>query len=138
MANFYGTDLDDILNGGAANDTLWGYAGNDTLYGNAGNDILYGGPGNDILDGGVGIDTMVGGTGNDVYYVNNTADLTKEEYSTYGTVDVVWTTTTKHILGDWIEGLFFLGTANATGYGNVLNNCHPRQHRQRPVLWLRR
>lgn len=122
MAIIYGSAGNDILSGTAANDTMYGYAGDDTLNGGAGNDTLYGGPGNDILDGGFGIDTMVGGAGNDIYYVNNPADVTKEEFSTYGTFDSVFTTTTKHILGDWIENLWFSGTANATGYGNILNN----------------
>ena len=122
MAIIYGTVGDDNLTGGAEADTIWGYAGNDTLHGDPGNDTLNGGPGNDILDGGFGIDTMIGGTGNDLYYVNNPADVTTEQSSTYGTSDSVLTTTTKHILGDWIENLGFLGTANATGYGNILNN----------------
>lgn len=64
---------------------------------------------------------MVSGTGNDLYVVNNPADITLEESSTYGTLDVVWTTTTKHILGDWIEELVFLSPADATGHGNILD-----------------
>ena len=59
MATIYGTDLDDVLNGGSGKDKIYGKAGNDTLYGNAGDDKLYGQEGNDRL---------FGGTGSDVFY----------------------------------------------------------------------
>jgi Ca2+-binding RTX toxin-like protein len=78
-----GTDRDDVLIGGNANDTLYGDGGadalrgrdgddtanggtgNDALDGAGGNDILRGEDGSDFLDGGDGADTLVGGIGND-------------------------------------------------------------------------
>lgn len=62
----YGTEGNNNLSGGAADDHLFGRAGLDTLgggegtdelYGEAENDRLIGGPGNDILNGGADTDT---------------------------------------------------------------------------------
>ena len=55
-----------------------GNAFSHTLIGNAGNDTLIGLGGNDTLNGGAGVDTMIGGTGNDLYYVDNAADVVTE------------------------------------------------------------
>ncbi len=52
-----GNGGDDLLRGGTGNDQLDGGAGNDTLSGGEGDDMLAGGAGNDILDGGAGTDT---------------------------------------------------------------------------------
>jgi Ca2+-binding RTX toxin-like protein len=67
-------NIDDVVDGTAANDTLTGQqnrdilrglAGNDTLTGLDGNDQLEGGDGNDALSGGNGDDTLLGQLGND-------------------------------------------------------------------------
>jgi len=50
MANFYGTDIDDLETG--AFDNYYGGNGNDLLKGVAGANQLYGGDGNDVLSGG--------------------------------------------------------------------------------------
>ncbi|MEQ9696013.1 calcium-binding protein [Shimia sp. SDUM112013] len=76
--NLTGTDGDDILQGGDANDRLDGLAGNDILQGGDGADTLIGGAGNDqifggltdadlrdVVFGGDGNDTIQGGAGND-------------------------------------------------------------------------
>lgn len=61
MADVFGTEGDDVLNGGTANDDIYGYGGNDALSGGAGSDILSGGAGADLLTGGAGNDQIFGG-----------------------------------------------------------------------------
>lgn len=68
-----------IITGTAANDSLVGTSGDDELYGLQGDDVLDGGDGNDIIDGGTGADTMTGGAGDDLYYVDDPADVVIEE-----------------------------------------------------------
>ncbi|BAZ32396.1 hypothetical protein NIES4074_49010 [Cylindrospermum sp. NIES-4074] len=65
MANFFGTNGDDILNGTKSNDNIFALDGNDTLNGGDGDDFLDGGNGNDFLDGGSGNDVLDGGNGDD-------------------------------------------------------------------------
>jgi len=64
---YYGTNNDDLIQGGGGHDKLYGYDGNDTLYGNAGDDSLFGANDNDVFDGGAGFDTLQGDGGNDTY-----------------------------------------------------------------------
>jgi hypothetical protein len=59
----YGTDLRDILRGGAGDDSLIGGDGDDQLEGDGDDDNLDGGPGNDILNGRAGADDVAGGSG---------------------------------------------------------------------------
>jgi Ca2+-binding RTX toxin-like protein len=54
---FRGTQVNDVVKGGATLDSLFGAAGDDTLDGWYGNDTLEGGAGNDTLIGGDGLDT---------------------------------------------------------------------------------
>jgi Ca2+-binding RTX toxin-like protein len=70
-----GTDLHDVIFGGAGDDTLAGFGGHDHLDGGVGDDLLSGGDGDDLLkgdegddtlDGGTGKDTLLGGAGNDL------------------------------------------------------------------------
>lgn len=63
--SIYGTELDDVLDGGGGDDYLHGNGGNDVLLGGTGNDNLYGGNGNDTLRGGDGVDYLSGGQGDD-------------------------------------------------------------------------
>jgi Ca2+-binding RTX toxin-like protein len=76
----YGTENNDLLDGGGHDDHLYGNDGDDDLYGRAGNDSLYGGrshddiygdEGDDTLEGNGGIDTIDGGAGNDTIYGDN-------------------------------------------------------------------
>ena len=67
-----------FITGNGLNNFFQGNDGDDLLRGAAGNDTLLGAGGNDTLDGGSGIDSMVGGSGNDIYYVDNAADLVIE------------------------------------------------------------
>ncbi|AKV70102.1 beta strand repeat-containing protein [Microcystis panniformis] len=63
---FKGTDYNDVIFGGTANEYyLYGREGNDTISGNAGSDYIYGENGNDVLNGGDGYDDLYGGNGND-------------------------------------------------------------------------
>lgn len=64
---FYGlgTDGDDNVRGGVADDYLLAADGNDTVTAGGGDDTIGGGAGNDLIDGGDGDDMISGGTGND-------------------------------------------------------------------------
>lgn len=61
----FGTQDNDILNGGNKNQIIVGLEGNDTISGGNGRDCIIGGSGNDILKGGNGDDIVDGGEGND-------------------------------------------------------------------------
>lgn len=60
-----GSNLDDLIVGGAGIDVVTGYGGNDEVRGEGGNDQLNGNDGNDLLVGGAGSDSLVGGNGDD-------------------------------------------------------------------------
>jgi Ca2+-binding RTX toxin-like protein len=63
----YGTNSNDMLIGGQADEYLGGFGGADTINGGNGNDTLDGGTAADILDGGDGIDTA--------YYLRSTVGV---------------------------------------------------------------
>ena len=69
---------DDGLNGDDGNDLLLADDGLDTLSGGAGDDTLQGGTGSDRLIGGLGADQMQGGAGDDIYSVDDSADIILE------------------------------------------------------------
>lgn len=87
----YGSDANDVVNGGDGDDYIHGSAGNDTLDGGNGDDYLNGGSGNDRLDGGLasefGDNEMRGGTGDDYYIVRDSSDEIYEQAS--GGIDTV-------------------------------------------------
>lgn len=66
----FGTDQDDMLEGGDGNDFLFGKDGNDVLLGGAGNDLLIGGDGDDYLFGDLGNDVIHGGDGADMFVLS--------------------------------------------------------------------
>ncbi|WP_373479748.1 beta strand repeat-containing protein [Geminocystis sp.] len=122
--NGTGNSIGNIITGNTGNNTLDGQLGNDTLFGNSGNDVLLGQEGDDFLDGSTGIDSLFGSVGNDIYVVDNIADLVVEGVNE-GT-DLV-TTTVNYTLTDNVENLtLFVGTTisttNLNGTGNALNN----------------
>jgi len=108
--NGSGNSFDNDITGNSGNNVLNGYNGNDTLTGGAGNDTLIGGS---------GIDSLVGESGNDVYYVDNTLDLTVET-SNSGT-DTVYSSVS-FILDANIENLVLTGSTNINATGNSLDN----------------
>ncbi len=110
LAEIYGTDLDETLNG-----TL----NNDIINALGGNDLIFGLDGNDILKGGTGIDIMRGGIGDDVYYVDNVGDKIIE-LSNQGNDSII--SEVSYALSANIENLFLQGDAIINGTGNSLNN----------------
>jgi Ca2+-binding RTX toxin-like protein len=87
--------------------------------GNTFNNTLTGNSGNNTLDGGSGTDTMVGGLGNDTYLVDVTTDVVTE--NTNEGTDTVQTGSS-YTVGNNIENLVLVGTANINGTGNTLDN----------------
>ena len=84
----YGTDGDNVLNGGRGNDFMYGYRGNDEMHGgpgddqiqgHQGNDRLFGEDGRDTLFGGQGDDALNGGAGNDSLWGGTGADALRGE-----------------------------------------------------------
>jgi|GEM_PF-3528283 len=78
-ATLIGGAGDDHLTGTPRNDFLDGAGGADFLEGFAGADLLEGGSGNDVLDGGAGADRLEGGFGDDVYRLDDPADVVFED-----------------------------------------------------------
>jgi Ca2+-binding RTX toxin-like protein len=89
-------------------------------YGNASANTLYGNAGNNLLNGGGGADTMAGGLGNDVYFVDDAADMVVENASEGA--DVVFSTV-GYALAANVETLVLQGSGNLAGTGNVLANA---------------
>jgi len=88
-------------------------------YGNALNNVLTGTDGANLLDGRGGNDQMFGGLGNDVYFVDSGTDAVFEDLNEG--LDIVFST--DHlVLGDNVEYLRLMGSADLQGYGNALDN----------------
>lgn len=106
-----------LLGTGAIDGT--GNALNNALTGNSAANTLTGLGGRDILDGRGGADTMAGGTQDDIYYVDNIADVVTELFNQGG--DTV-RATVAYALSANVETLVLLGTAAIDGTGNGLAN----------------
>ncbi|MDR6609793.1 peroxidase family protein [Pseudomonas synxantha] len=105
-------NVENLFFGGSGNFAGTGNALANTLVGGAGNDVLIGGGGNDLMNGGI--------AGNDTYEVTDSGDVVFE-LAGAGT-DTVWTSLASYTLGANVENLFFGGSGNFAGTGNVLGN----------------
>ena len=65
MANRYGTEGNDIIDGTFVADIIGAYGGNDVLRGFAGDDLIFAGADDDWMDGGQGADSLYGLSGFD-------------------------------------------------------------------------
>jgi serralysin len=92
--------------------------GNFTGTGNALDNIITGANGDDTLDGGAGADTMYGGTGNNIFVVDNVADVVVGGMNQ----DTVQTTLNTYTLGVDLEIVTFTGTGDFVGTGNDTGN----------------
>jgi len=88
------------------------------LVGTAGIDNLVGGAGADTLNGGTGVDVLTGGKGNDLYITYGQANIVE---TAEGGVDTVQSTLSFTLQSN-VENLQLVGTANAWGSGNGMNN----------------
>jgi Ca2+-binding RTX toxin-like protein len=109
----------DDLTGGVFADHIDGEDGDDILRGAAGDDRLFGGAGADRLSGQSGSDELHGGLGNDIYLVEDDADLVVEGAGEG--VDSV-TASISYTLTANVEDLTLAGHAPLDGYGNELAN----------------
>jgi hypothetical protein len=106
--------------GSAFADTLFGSNSDNVLNGGLGADILLGLDGNDTLIGGDGAaNTLQGGMGDDTYVVTTNDTIT--EFAGQG-IDYVQTNRASFTLGANIENLLYTGAGNFTGVGNAENN----------------
>lgn len=116
-----------VLLAGAADGTgswqanmLTGNGGANRLFGMEGTDQLFGLGGNDLLDGGFGADQMTGGLGDDVYVVDDLADLIFENAGEG--IDTVRTGFQAYTLGVHVENLVGTSVLAQTLDGNGVGN----------------
>ncbi len=114
-----GTNFENLTLTGSADINGTGNSLDNYLTGNNGNNSLVGGVGNDVLMGGVGNDSLVGGAGNDTYYLDAAGDVVTEN-ANEGT-DTVYSTVA-YTLGNNLENLTLIGSADINGTGNTLAN----------------
>lgn len=87
--------------------------------GTDGDDYLTGSNASETLDGGLGADTLMGGGGDDVYYIDNTADVITE-YINEGSDTAISSVT--YTLSDNVENLTLTGSGAVNAVGNISNN----------------
>jgi Ca2+-binding RTX toxin-like protein len=88
--------------------------------GNAVNNVITGNSANNILDGGAGIDTLTGGAGDDIYVVDTTTDIIRE--NALGGTDTIQSSVTYTIAAANVENLTLTGTTAINGTGNAGDN----------------
>src|SRR5439155_20802258 len=107
------------IQGTAGNDWLTGTEGDDSISGLAGNDTINALGGNDTIDGGPGVDSMIGGAGDDLYFVDDSGDVTVEQSG--GGVDTALASVS-YTLGAFVNDLTLVGSAAIDGTGNSTDN----------------
>jgi Ca2+-binding RTX toxin-like protein len=124
----YGTDGDNVMDGGADNDILDARGGNNFLYGRDGNDELIAGAGNDRLEGGAGNDAMTAGDGaNELYGEDGNDTMTggaSTDFMYGGAGDDVMTAGNgfNTMYGDDGHDQMFAGTGNDFMFGGTGND----------------
>lgn len=127
--NIIGTQDGDRIYGYGGDDVVWGYDGDDEIdggqgddvaYGGSGRDVVFGGYGNDLLDGGAGGDWLAGGIGDDVYVVDDVADVVVEVLGEG--VDQVRISAETFALPNDVEQLVYVGSERVVAYGNASDN----------------
>lgn len=113
------SESDDII-GTQDGDRIYGYGGDDVVWGYDGDDVIFGGYGNDLLDGGAGGDWLAGGIGDDVYVVDDVADVVVEVLGEG--VDQVRISAETFALPNDVEQLVYVGSGRVVAYGNALDN----------------
>jgi len=114
MASINGNNSANVLVGTNQVDIVNGFAGDDALFGLAGDDVL---------NGGLGADAMAGGSGNDLYFVDNAADVVAEEFN-HGVDRIVSSISLSLTVAGMldVENLSLHGFAGIDGFGNSLDN----------------
>lgn len=127
-----GANLENLALTGTNSISGTGNGLNNILTGNSANNILSGGDGNDILNGMEGADSMNGGFGDDIYIVDNGADVANDvQRKNIGTdLDPIYVdggtdtvlSSVSFSLSTYMENLTLTGQNAANGTGNGLNN----------------
>lgn len=99
--------------------------GGDLYIGTNGVDTLTGSNGDDILIGLAGSDTLIGGAGNDVYYVEGDYETYQRSFDQViedanGGNDTVYSEANAYLLGDNIENLVILDSAETYSYEGLI------------------
>jgi Ca2+-binding RTX toxin-like protein len=115
-----GANLENLTLSGTSAISGTGNGLNNIITGNVANNLLLGGDGNDSLDGGIGVDTMDGGLGDDIYVIDDIADVVTE--ADLAGIDTIKSSISFE-LSKYFENLSLSGAASINGKGNSFNNA---------------